>query len=177
VLALGVNQLQPMRFEPELGEAKRAAIVLGHGGRSFKLWVKAEGVAVGTLVTGDGRGIEFAFAERSAEDGSILVVAFGLVQEGNRPGDAIWVKEQMAKLFPNARVISHDWHDWVADPFARGTWVAALAGHEAGLSASNWQPEGPVAFASSDYAREQAGWFEGAVIAGEDAADAILTIS
>jgi monoamine oxidase len=87
------------------------------------------------------------------------------------------VREQAAKLFPNARVLSHDWHDWVDDPFARGTWVAAPAGHEAGLSASNWQMEGPIAFASSDYAREQAGWFEGAVISGEDAAEAVLRLS
>ena len=74
-------------------------------------------------------------------------------------------------------MLSHDWHDWVDDPFARGTWVAALAGHEAGLDAANWQPEGRIAFASSDYAREQAGWFEGAVISGEDAADAVLKLS
>jgi monoamine oxidase len=52
--------------------------------------------------------------------------------------------------------------------------VAALAGHEAGYESSNWQPEGRIAFASSDYAREQAGWFEGAVISGEDAAEAVL---
>ena len=87
------------------------------------------------------------------------------------------MREQAAKLFPNARVLSHDWHDWVADPFARGTWVAALAGREAGLDAANWQPEGRIAFASSDYAREQAGWFEGAVISGEDAAAAVLRLS
>lgn len=177
VLALGLNQLKPIRFTPELGEAKRQAIALGHGGRSFKLWIRAEGVPVGTLVTGDGSGIEFAFAERGAGDGSTFIVAFGLAQEGNRPGDAAWVKEQAARLFPNARVLSHDWHDWVEDPFARGTWVAACAGHEAGLSPENWQPEGPVAFASSDYAREQAGWFEGAVIAGEDAAEAVLRLT
>jgi monoamine oxidase len=96
--------------------------------------------------------------------------------EGPRlnPSDPAWVKAQAAKLFPNARVISHDWHDWVDDPFARGTWVAAFAGHEDGLSADSWQPEGAIAFASSDYAREQAGWFEGAVISGEDAAEAVL---
>jgi lysyl oxidase-like protein 2/3/4 len=87
------------------------------------------------------------------------------------------VKAEAARLFPNARVLSHDWHDWVEDPFARGTWVAALAGHEAGLDAANWKPEGRIAFASSDYARAQAGWFEGAVISGEDAADAVLKLS
>jgi monoamine oxidase len=174
VLALGINQMKSIRFTPALGAPKREAIRLGHGGRSFKLWIKAEGVAVGTLVTGDGSGIEFAFAERDGGHGSSYIVAFGLMQAGNDPSDPAWVKAEAAKLFPNARVISHDWHDWVDDPFARGTWVAALAGHEAGLSAANWQPEGAVAFASSDYAREQAGWFEGAVIAGEDAAEAVL---
>ena len=174
VLALGINQMAAVEFSPALPDGKRKAIATGHGGRSFKLWLKAEGVPVGTLVTGDGSGIEFAFAER-AEGGATYIVAFGLMGQGNRPDDAAWVKEQAAKLFPNARLISHDWHDWVDDPFARGTWVAALAGHEAGLDAANWQRQGRVAFASSDYAREQAGWFEGAVIAGEDAAEAVLT--
>ena len=38
----------------------------------------------------------------------------------------------------------------------------------------NWQPEGRLAFATSDIAADQAGWFEGAVIAGETAAKALL---
>ena len=173
IVALGINQMPRIGFTPWLSDGKTAALAVGHGGRSFKLWIREEGVPVGTLVTGDGSGIELAFAER-AENGTTYIVAFGLMQEGNHPSDPAWVKAQAAKLFPNARVISHDWHDWVDDPFARGTWVAALAGHEAGLDAANWRPEGRVAFASSDYAREQAGWFEGAVISGEDAADAVL---
>jgi monoamine oxidase len=177
VLALGINQMKSIRFSPELGAGKRAAIALGHGGKSFKLWIRAEGVPVGTLVTGDGTGIEFAFAERSGEDGSTYIVAFGLMREENAPDDPLWVREQAAKLFPNARVISSDWHDWTQDPFARGTWVAAMAGHEHLFDHANWQPEGPLAFASSDHAREQAGWFEGAVISGEDAAGAVLAIS
>ena len=177
ILALGINQMKAVAFAPPLPQAKRDALADGHGGRSFKLWLKAEGVPVGTLVTGDGSGIEFAFAERKAEDGSTLIVAFGLINETNHPGDPAWVRAQAARLFPNARLIAHDWHDWVDDPFARGTWVAALAGREAGLLSSNWQPEGRIAFASSDYARDQAGWFEGAVISGEDAADAVLDLS
>ncbi|WP_421693161.1 flavin monoamine oxidase family protein [Aestuariivirga sp.] len=177
VVALGLNQLAAISFTPGLSAPKQAAIARGHGGRSFKLWIKAEGVPVGTLVTGDGSGIEFAFAERSGGDGSSYIVGFGLMQDGNTPADPAWVRAQMAKLFPNARVISHDWHDWVDDPFARGTWVAAPAGHEAGLDCANWQPQGRIAFASSDYAREQAGWFEGAVIAGEDAAEAVQALS
>jgi monoamine oxidase len=174
ILALGINQLSSVRFTPALPPPKQAAIAAGHGGRSFKLWIRAEGVPAGTLVTGDGRGLEFAFAERTLADGSTFIVAFGLTQEGNRPSDPLWVESELRKLFPEARMLSHDWHDWVEDPLARGAWVAALAGHEAGLDAANWQPEGRLAFASSDYARDQAGWFEGAVISGEEAAEAVL---
>ena len=177
VMALGLNQMKAIDFEPPLSPTKQRAIALGHGGRAFKLWVRAEGVPVGTLVTGNGSGIEFAFAERSSADGSTYVVAFGLMREGNHPSDAAWVRAQMAKLFPNARVLSHDWHDWLEDPFARGTWVAAFAGHEALFDAGTWQRQGRIAFASSDFAREQAGWFEGAVISGEDAAEAVLRLS
>lgn len=176
ILALGLNQLKTLQFAPPLSQAKQGAIGLGHGGRSFKLWIRAEGVPAGTLVTGNGRGIEFAFAERMADDGSTLIVAFGLTGKDNHPEDFAWVKAQAETLFPNARILSHDWHDWVEDPFARGTWVAALAGHEAGFDPENWKPEGAVAFASSDYARDQAGWFEGAVISGEDAAEAMLKL-
>ena len=177
VLALGINQMKKIIFTPALPTPKREAIAHGHGGRSFKLWIKAEGVPVGTLVTGDGSGIEFAFAERKAEDGSTLIVGFGLMNAANHPGDPAWVRAQAARLFPNARIVSHDWHDWVDDPFARGTWVAALVGHEDGLDSATWQRQSRIAFASSDYARDQAGWFEGAVIAGEDAAEAVLKIS
>jgi monoamine oxidase len=70
-------------------------------------------------------------------------------------------------------MIAHDWHDWVGDPFARGAWVAAPLGAEAGLDARNWEPQGRLAFATSDVAPEQAGWFEAAVISGEAAAAAV----
>ncbi|MGE3305268.1 MAG: flavin monoamine oxidase family protein [Rhizobiaceae bacterium] len=176
VVALGLNQMRGITFTPALPAQKRDAIATGHGGASFKLWVKMQGVPVGTLATGDGSGIEFAFAERLAADGTTLVVAFGLAGGEAQPGDPAWVAAEMAKLIPNARYIAHDWHDWVADPYARGTWVAALAGREAGVEAGNWLPIGRIAFASSDYAPEQAGWFEGAVICGERAARDVLAM-
>lgn len=177
ILALGLNQLAAIRFTPGLSPGKREAIALGHGGCSFKLWIEADGVQAGTLVTGDGGGIEFAFAERRGKADSVFIVAFGLMQDGTHPADPEWVRQQLARLLPGARMRSCDWHDWVNDPHARGTWVAAPAGREAGLDHANWQAEGRIAFASSDYARAQAGWFEGAIIAGEDAADCILTLS
>jgi hypothetical protein len=62
-----------------------------------------------------------------------------------------------------------DWHDWVADPWACGTWVALPSD-----ALAVWSPEGRLAFASSDYAPQSPGWFEAAILAGEDAAHALL---
>jgi monoamine oxidase len=174
ILALGVNQLAPIAISPALSTDKRMIVDHGHGGRSFKIWIEAVGVEVGTLVTGDGEGIEFAFAEREGPDEATLIVGFGLMRGGADPGNEAWVREQVSRLFPNAKVLASDWHDWVHDPYSRGTWVAAPVGLEQMLESRNWQPEGRLYFASSDIARDQAGWFEAAVISGEDAADAVL---
>ena len=128
----------------------------------------------GTLATGDGTGIEFLFAERHAADGSVLLIGFGIDQDGASPDDPIWVKQQISKLLPNVEYISSDWHDWKNDPFAKGTWVSTPVGLSQGLDPKNWGAFNRLHFASSDFANNQAGWFEGAVNSGEDAAEAIL---
>ena len=174
ILALGVNQHAALEFTPPLSGPRETIVARGHDGRAFKLWISAEGVAPGTLVTGDGTGLEFAFAERAGPDGATMIVGFGLTGGGAEPGDPQWVAGQVSRLFPNAHMLRHDWHDWVGDPFARGTWVAAPAGMEEGFDARQWSTMGPLRFASSDIAREQAGWFEAAVLSGEDAADDVL---
>jgi monoamine oxidase len=80
----------------------------------------------------------------------------------------------LQRFFPQADLVAWDWHDWVADPHARGTWVALPADMLEIADPENWQPEGRLAFATSDISPDQAGWFEGAIIAGEATAKALL---
>lgn len=176
ILAAGINQLSGVAFRPALPPAKAEAIARGHEGRAFKLWVKARGTAPGILVTGGGSGIEFMFSERESGDGAAMIVGFGLANGRFDPSNRAQVAAGLARFFPEAEILAHDWHDWVADPFARGTWVAAPLGAEAGLDSDNWAPEGRLAFATSDVAPEQAGWFEAAVISGEQAAEAVARL-
>lgn len=171
IVAVGVNAMRDIKFEPVLSGPRATALARGHGGKAFKLLIKARGVSVGTLITGEGTGIELLLAERAAEEGAVLLIGFGLQLNDAKPHDAAWVREQFKRLVPNAEFISYDWHDWLADPFAQGTWVAAPADYSDAFSAEAWQPTARIAFASSDYAPEQAGWFEGAVRSGEAAAD------
>jgi monoamine oxidase len=65
-----------------------------------------------------------------------------------------------------------DWatHDWIGDPASRGTWLTAPAGHPELVDPERFRPFGRIAFAGSDVAHEQAGWFEGALRSGAAAA-------
>jgi monoamine oxidase len=137
-----------------------------------KIWAKVVGVPVGVLATGGGGGIEWMFSERSATDGGTFIVGFGLAARFDpaRPGA---VEAAVARFFPEARLLASDWHDWVGDPFARGTWIAPVLGAEQALAPATWRRAGRLAFASSDIAPGEAGWFEGAMISGLRAAEEI----
>ena len=62
-----------------------------------------------------------------------------------------------------------------AAPAASGAsrWLGPLAGEDGVYDYKTWTREGALAFASSDIAPEQAGWFEAAIISGEAAAEEI----
>ena len=81
----------------------------------------------------------------------------------------------LAKIAPQAELIGWDWHDWCGDPFARGTWLSAPA-QGADLSSATWARVGRLAFASSDIAPDAAGWFEGAMASGEQAAETVRAL-
>jgi monoamine oxidase len=172
VLATGINPLAAIAFEPPLPAPQAAALATGHIGASVKIWAKVTGVPVGVLVTGGGDGIEWMFAERVARDGATLIVGFGLAAnfDPSMPGA---VERAIARFFPEATLLAFDWHDWVGDPFARGTWIAPVLGSEEALAPATWRRNGPLVFASSDIAADSAGWFEGAIVCGLHAADQI----
>ena len=72
---------------------------------------------------------------------------------------------------PDAEVLTTDGHDWVTDPFSKGTWLAIPTGWFAdGTFDRLEEPEGRLCFAGSDIASEGAGWIEGAVGSGIKAA-------
>jgi monoamine oxidase len=174
ILATGLNPLRQIAFAPRLGEAKTHAIATGHIGRAVKVWVKARNVEVGVLATGGGSGIEWMFSERRANDGATMIVGFGVAANGwapALPGDAISAAQ---RFFPEAQILAADWHDWNSDAWSLGTWLGPIAGQDDVYDYKTWMREGSLAFASSDIAPEQAGWFEAAIISGEAAAAEIV---
>lgn len=174
ICCLPLNALAALRFTPELSDAKRRAIAIGHGGRSLKLWLRVKGVAPGILASGGPGGLRWLFSERQASDGATLIVGFALADGTLDPRDRNDVSASLARFFPEAELIAWDWHDWIGDPFSRGTWVA-LPAEEAWICDTDvWGREGRLAFATSDFAATSAGWFEGAIRSGEAAAQATV---
>jgi monoamine oxidase len=174
ISCLPLNTLAAVRFKPEQPAEKRKAIAIGHGGNSLKLWLKVRGVDLGILATGGPGGLRWLFSEREASDGATLIVGFALADGTLNPRERHSVATSLARFFPEAELIAWDWHDWVGDPFARGTWVALTATDGWIGDASMWGREGRLAFATSDFAENSAGWFEGAIVSGETAASAVL---
>jgi monoamine oxidase len=174
VVATGLNPLRIIDFDPPLSPEKHQAAETGHRGRAVKVWAKVKGVPVGVLATGGGTGIEWMFAERETEDGATMLVGFGVAGDAWTPDLPRDLEVALARFFPEARLVAWDWHDWIADPYARGTWVAATVGAADAVAPATWAGKGPLAFASSDFAPDQAGWFEGAIASGAAAAEEIL---
>ena len=174
VCALPLNALQGVAFTPALAAKKREAIALGHGGRSLKLWLKVKGIEPGILASGGTGGLRWLFSERSSADGATLIVGFALADGTLDPADRASVAASLKRFFPEGELIAWDWHDWVSDPYARGTWVALPATATWIGDPQVWGREKRLAFATSDFAEHAAGWFEGAIRSGEAAALAIL---
>lgn len=176
VLAVPLNVLATLRFAPPPAPRKLEAMTMGHGGCSFKLWIRAKGARPGTLVTGGLSGLQWMFAERESVGGAAMIVGFGLLDGRFDPSQRSDVSAGLKRFFPDATLITCDWHDWVADPFARGTWLAAPARATWIGEASEWQGEGGLFFASADFAPGTPGWFESAILSGEAAAGDILRL-
>lgn len=174
VIALGVGALARVAFDPAIDHDRRRAVEAGNVCRSVKIVAEAQGVAPGTLATGGGTGLQWLWAELTPVDGTVILTGFGppTIAEALHRGEGA---AMIARLLPQASLAGLDWHDWNADPFSAGAWVTPRLGHHDVLDWARWQsPAGPIAFASSDFAPVNSGWFEGALAAGEAAAEALL---
>lgn len=176
VVALPVNTLEQVRFEPALPAGPALVRRNGHVGRAVKLLIRARGVPPGCLVTGEAHGLRFLWSDHIRPDGSTLIIAFALEQDLPDPSAEV-ARAVLEKAYPGAEFLSADWHDWLADPFARGTWVGPPAGDDAHYAPEAWGPIGALAFAGSDIGpAEDQGWFEGALATAERAAAAIANL-
>jgi monoamine oxidase len=167
IVALPVNALRAVRFDPPLSERKREASEEGLVSLGVKVWAKLAGGSPSMLGAAPGR-FPLSFVETVAPtpDGGTVVVGFGPSAATLSPDDPEPVARAIEELLPGARVEEVGGHDWVRDPLAGETWASYAPGRWLRWLPELERPEGRVAFAGGDFARGWGSYMDGAIETG-----------
>ncbi len=166
VVALPLNALDAIAFEPSLPEAKRAAIALGQASRGIKLFIRARGEPLMQNAIRPGHPFGYLDTEELSGDGEQLMIGFGPDAAVCSAEDHGAVQRQLEQILPGYEVLDATAHDWLADEFSRGTWAIHRPGWYEYHHAAMRMPEGRVMLAGSDLANGWAGFIDGAIESG-----------
>jgi monoamine oxidase len=169
VVALPINCWADVRFDPPLAASKQRVASEGHVGAMSKVLAVVQGAPETFLGVGWDTPVNAGFVTKAAATGR-LFMGFS-VQDRVDLSDHAAVAAAVNAHLPEATVVATDGHDWVSDPFSKGTWLAIPPGWFGDGTFDQLElPEGRLAFAGSDIASEGAGWIEGAIGSGIRAA-------
>jgi monoamine oxidase len=172
VVATPVNTWSDISFSPPLNEGKAFAARETVGGYAVKSWAIVADAPPVFLGAGSGEqsgGINWLVADRLTDDGW-LIVGFSVLPDRYDPCNPQHVERTMQAYMPGSRLVACYGHDWINDPYSKGTWAAWRPGTITGHLSQMREPEGRLAFATSDIAKFFAGWLEGALESGTTAA-------
>ncbi len=169
VVALPLNLWADVEFDPPLAPPKRRAADARHPGKVSKVLAIVRGAPESFIGIGWDTPINAGFVSQPARDGR-LFIGFS-VQDRVDLSDRDAVTSAVNAHLPDAAVVTTDGHDWVHDPYSKGTWLSVPPGwFSDGTFDALEVPEGLLAFAGSDIASQGAGWIEGAIGSGIAAA-------
>ncbi len=173
VVALPLNVWSDVSFDPPLAAAKQRAASERHPGEVSKVLAVVRDAPSSYLGASWGSPINAGFVTKPAGDNH-LFMGFS-VQDRIDLADHDAVVAAVNVHLPDATVVATDGHDWVNDPYSKGSWLAVPpTWFSDGTFEALRAPEGRVVFAGSDIAAEGAGWIEGAIASGMAAAAEVL---
>jgi pseudooxynicotine oxidase len=177
VVAVPVNALGAIEFDRPLSEPKQAAIALGQASRGIKIFIHASGDPVWHNTIRPGHPFGYLDTEAIFDDGTQLLIGFGIDAERCDAGDLRAVQGQLDEILPGYRVLAATAHDWLADRFSGGTWAIHRPGWYEHHHAAMQSPEGRVVLAGSDIANGWSGFIDGAIESGLRAGKVAAQIS
>jgi pseudooxynicotine oxidase len=166
IVAVPLNALPGIEFDPPLSEGKREAIALGQASRGIKIFIHASGEPVFQNAIKPGHAFGYLDTEILYPDGTQLLIGFGPDAENCDATDLAAVQRQLDEILPGYEALAATAHDWLADEFSRGTWAIHRPGWYTHHHAEMQRPEGAVILAGSDLANGWAGFMDGAVESG-----------
>jgi monoamine oxidase len=166
VVAVTLNTLGRIEFEPPLSELKQEGIALGQASKGIKIFIRARGPARLVNTIRPGHPFGYLDTEWLLEDGSQIMIGFGLDSALIDAGDLAAVQRALADIIPGYRAEAAAAHDWAADEFALGTWAIHRPGWYTRFHQELRRPEGAVLLAGSDLASGWSGFIDGAIESG-----------
>ena len=166
IVAVPLNVLGTIEFEPALSEAKQEAIELGQGSRGIKIFLRARGAGLRENAIRPGHPFGYLDTEVLFDDGTQLQIGFGPDAERCDASDAAGVQSALDEILPGYELVAATAHDWLADEYARGTWATHRPGWYTRHHAEMRSPAGRVLLAGSDLANGWSGFIDGAIESG-----------
>ncbi|SNS23709.1 Monoamine oxidase [Geodermatophilus saharensis] len=170
IVTAPVNALRGITFDPPLPAAEAEFVETGLNSTGTKIWARIRGHRSFLVQAPSGHPLNFAWPEYHLEDGTSIIVGFGPDAAAFDGNDADAVQEILRGWIPDIEVVESVTYDWVADPLSRETWATFRTGQLTGGWAQLRRPHGRLLFAGGDYADGWAGFVDGAIQSGLDAA-------
>jgi monoamine oxidase len=166
VVALPLNCLGEVAFDPPLAEGKLAASRERHSGHGSKVWARVREAPEGYFGLGwmGGKGFDFVGTDCILPDSALLVCFSPDPSLARADHDEI---ERAIQVFlPEAELLDHVSHDWTEDPYARGTWNVFRPGQIMRYETALRAAEGRLVFAGAHTALLWPSFIDGAVESG-----------
>lgn len=172
ILAVPINVMPAIAFDPPLEPERQAAVEHGNVCTVRKTWLVTRGVPDGLMCYGWETPFHSLQVEGDLGDGKQLVVGFALHGRTD-PDDLPALEAAVRDYAPEATVLAAISHDWTNDPWARGAWMSEPPGWVVdGTLDLLATPHGRVIMAGADIATVYPGWITGAINSGHVAAQA-----
>ena len=166
VIAVPLNALGAIGFDPELPAAKQAAIAQGQSARGTKIFIRARGERVRQNVIRPGHPFGYLDTELLLTGDEQLLIGFGTDAARVAADDLVAVQRELDEILPGYEALAATAHDWLADEFAGGTWAIHRPGWYTTHHAEMQRPEGRIVLAGSDLANGWSGFIDGAIESG-----------
>ncbi|MFI0480139.1 flavin monoamine oxidase family protein [Actinomadura sp. 9N215] len=173
LVTVPIGVLKDIDFEPALAPAKLAISKENHAGQGQKVWALARNVPEDLSGYGWGTVFDYVGAMRTLPQGVVLV-CFAPEHDAVDGDDPQAVQRAVREYAPYAEVTATATHDWVHDPWSRGTWTTFRAGQISKYEPHLAAPEGLVHFAGAHTAHRWPGFIDGAIDSGRRAATELL---
>ncbi|KAJ5461737.1 uncharacterized protein N7458_003289 [Penicillium daleae] len=183
VSTIPLNCLGDVEFNPPLRALKVDAIASGHINKGAKIHFKLARTEPGWFATCGASGTSpyvFAFSDHNGHEPSgprgTWCIGFGYnghLEDKKNSKDIIAAFQE--NIRPNADIQAYLTHDWVNDPFAKGTWSCWGPNQFSRYVQELQKAEGRVFFASADWADGWRGFVDGAIESGQKAANEVKT--